>query len=136
MHKRNKNKIIISSLVILGITFILIGSFQGKSEKSNSSYEEYITSLECKIEDFLKKVDGIRDAEVIITLEEYSLESDSGSTSVFGSNDIANASLPRVRGVAVACTNGDNYNIQIKVTEIISKFLGIPSNKIKIVSKK
>ena len=136
MQKRNKNKIIISSLVILGIALILVGSLQGKSTKSSSSYEEYINALEGKIEDFLKKVDGIRDAEVIITLEEYNLESEGASSSVFGNDDTTSTTLPKVRGVAVACTNGDNYEIQIKVTEIISKFLGIPSNRIKIVSKK
>ncbi|MBQ3040869.1 MAG: hypothetical protein IJD42_04645 [Clostridia bacterium] len=134
MQKRNRNKIIISSLVILGALLILVGSFGGAEQKSQS-YSEYTEELEGKIEDFLKKVDGISDAEVIITLEEYSV-GEEYTGSFLGDEDSTSASLPKVRGVAIACTNGDDYKVQMTVTEIVSKYLGISTNRIKIVSKK
>ncbi len=134
MLKANKNKIIVIALLLFGVIFIFAGSFGGKSNDLDS-HEEYTKKLEEKIEDFLKEVEGVKDANVIITLEEYKDES-LGSDSVFNDSGEGNSSLPRVRGVAVACTNGDDYQMQIKITEIVSKYLGIPTNKIKIVAKK
>ena len=40
---------------------------------------------------------------------------------------------PTVRGVAIACTGGERDDIKIKVTELIGAYLGISSNRIKIV---
>lgn len=134
MLKANKNKIIVLSLLLFGVIFIFAGSFGGKSNDLDS-HEEYTKKLEKKIEDFLKEVDGIKDATVIITLEEYNSNGNEPDGMFSGSGE-QEPSLPRVRGVAVACTNGDNYEMQIKITEIVSKYLGIPTNKIKIVAKK
>lgn len=135
MLKRNKNKIIISSLVILGIILILASSFQGKSNKS-SDYDDYVDSLEVKIETFLKTVDGIKDADVIIMLEDYDTSTEETNSFFSTDNTSSSTTIPNVRGVAVACTNGDNYSMQVKVTEIVSSYLGISSNKIKIVALK
>ena len=70
MFKKYKNKIIISSLVIIGVLLLLISSFDfsKKDEKDTSSYL-YTEALEKKIEEFLKKVDGIYEAKVIVTLD-------------------------------------------------------------------
>lgn len=135
MQRRNRNKIIISSLVILGVLMIMWSSLFERKDRTNDSYEQYVSKLECKLEEFLKNIDGIRDADVIITLDEYSTDDDSTSVS-WSNSSVNNNTLPRVRGVAVACTNGDKYDVQITVTEIVSKYLGIPTNKIKIALKK
>ncbi len=130
MPKRHRNKIIISSLVILGAILIIFGSISGK--KSSQGYEEYVNSIEKKLEEFLKSVDGIDEARVIITLDELSYEN---SDELFGGND-ETSSLPSVRGVAVACTRGDNYEVQNKITQLVSSYLGIPTNRVKIVAIK
>lgn len=130
MPIKHRNKIIILSLALLGIFLVSIGSFQGERQKSSS--EEYIRLQEAKIEEFLKEVEGIRDAKVIITLE----EAEQGETDAFFDTSKASSSLPMVRGVAIACTNGDNYQIQAKVTSIVSSYLGISSNRVKIVAIK
>lgn len=130
MPKRHRNKIIISSLVILGAILIIFGSISGK--KSSQGYEEYVNSIEKKLEEFLKSVDGIDEARVIITLDELSYEN---SDELFGGND-ETSSLPSVRGVAVACTHGDNYEVQNKITQLVSSYLGIPTNRVKIVAIK
>ena len=130
MPKRHRNKIIISSLVILGVILIVIGTVSGKS--GSNEYEKYVDSIEAKLEDFLKSVDGINEAKVIITLEESEREKNEG---IFGENSKSEP-VPKVRGVAVACTNGDNYEVQNKITMLVSSYLGVPTNKIKIVAIK
>ena len=130
MPKRHRNKIIISSLVILGVILIVIGTVSGKS--GSNEYEKYVDSIEAKLEDFLKSVDGINEAKVIITLEESESEKNEG---IFGENSKSEP-VPKVRGVAVACTNGDNYEVQNKITMLVSSYLGVPTNKIKIVAIK
>ena len=42
--------------------------------------------------------------------------------------------FPIVRGVAIACTNGNDDLVRMKITDLISSYLGISSNRIKIVA--
>ncbi len=130
MPKRHKNKIIISSLVILGIMFIILGSVNAKTDSNNS--ENYVNNLENKLENFLKTVEGINEAKVIITLEENDEEE---IKEIFG-DESTSTLYPKVRGVAVACTNGNDYKVQEKITNIVSSYLGISSNRVKIVAIK
>lgn len=139
MFKKHKNKIIISSLVIIGIFLILVGSFSTKKkDKSAFSFDDYTDSLEEKLEGFLKNVEGINKVRVIITLdtsyeEIYGKDGDDYIT--VNKEPVTISSLsPKIRGVAVACTNGDSIEVQRKITDIISAFLGIPTNRIKIVA--
>lgn len=141
MFKRHKNKIIISSLVIIGILLILYGKLSTeKASTEEFDFKEYTEMLENKLESFLKEVDGINKATVIITLEssygQSTQEQQVGSyfNSNGTDNDNSTVILPKIRGVAIACTNGDNIDVQLKVTEIASRYLGISSNRIKIVS--
>lgn len=139
MFKKHKNKIIISSLVIIGAILIIFSSFDF-SDKKESLPTLYTEALEEKIENFLKTVEGVNKAEVILTLDtsnesvyaknasglDYILTSDGKPISI---TEI----YPTVRGVAIACTGGDRDDIKIKITELISAYLGISSNRIKIV---
>ncbi|MBO5439352.1 MAG: hypothetical protein J6A53_01695 [Clostridia bacterium] len=142
MFKKYKNKILICSLVIIGVLLLLISSFDfsKKDEKDTSSYL-YTEALEKKIEEFLKKVDGIYEAKVIVTLdttEEKVYAQNSSGLDYILTNEGAPISIteiyPTVRGVAIACTNGDEDETKMKITELISAYLGISSNRIKIVS--
>ena len=130
MPKRHKNKIIISSLVILGILFVTLGSKDYSTKKYSN--EEYIALQEAKLEEFLISIEGIKKAHVIITIEEAEIED---NKSVFGSQGDQSI-YPKVRGVAIACTNGDNYKVKEKITNVVSRYLGISSNRVKIVAIK
>ena len=143
MIKKHKNKIIIISLVIIGVLLITLSSFSFNNKKSKEEFSQttYTKELEKKIEDFLENVEGIRKAKVILTLE-------CSNEHVYAKNDTSldyilssNGELveiteiyPVVRGVAIACTNGDDDIIKMKVTNLISSYLGISSNRIKIVA--
>ena len=148
MLKKHKSKIIIISLVSIGLILILFGTFKGKensNEKANDfSCQDYTKELEEKIESFLLNVDGIRNVNVIVTL-------DTSGEQVYGKNNSSYDFLsissgekqdslyigeiyPSVRGVAIACTNGSQDDVKNKITKLISAYLGISSNRIEIVS--
>lgn len=147
MLKKHKNKIVIITLAIVGIALILLGNidFSKKNEENNElSQELYTTYLEEKIEAFLLSVRGISNVNVVITL-------DNSSEFVYAQNDATYDFLklsgedgesavyvteiyPRVRGIAIACTNGDSDEVKMKVTALIQAYLGISSNRIQIVS--
>ena len=146
MIKKHKNKIIVVSLMALGVALILISSLKGKISAKNDSEiseSEYEKALEEKLEKFLLSVEGIHNVNVIITLDtsrEKVYEDSSSSLSILGNGsqqEDKGASLeiyPYVRGVAVSCTNGENDYVKNKLTRLISAYLGIPTNRIEIVS--
>lgn len=145
MFKKYKNYILIGLLVLIGASLILLGSVKTKEVKSDELKlsKEYIESLEKKIEDFLLTVEGIRRVNVIITLDTSSekvyaqnqstldiitINSSGGESPVY-----VTEIYPTVRGIAISCTNGDNADMRIKLTKLISAYLGISSNRIEIV---
>ena len=142
MLKKHKSKIIISLLAIFGIVLILLGSTGFRTEKSSNSFSPstYTAELEKKLESFLKNVDGIDNVDVIVTLDisnerVYAKNEGSYDYILSSSGDpISIAEIyPYVRGVAVACTNGQSDNVKKEITELISCYLGISTNRIKIV---
>ena len=146
MIKKHKNKIIVIALMVLGTSLILFSSFKSKISVKNDneiSEAEYVKALEEKLEKFLLSVDGIHNVNVIITLDtsrEKVYEGNNSSISLIGNstqNGQQDASVeiyPYVRGVAVSCTNGENDYVKNKLTRLISAYLGIPTNRIEIVS--
>ena len=147
MFKKYKNKIIISSLVIIGIVLILSGSIvksNNSSDKNDFDADEYTKKLEEKTEDFLRSVKGIKDVKVVIFLDSSSekvyaqnkssldyltVNSGGGESAVY-----LGETYPVIRGVAVSCTNGDDASVQVEITELICRYLGISSSRVKIVS--
>lgn len=149
MIKKNKSVIIIGAVAIIGIMLILFSSINirdSTKEENGIIYEEYTTQLEKKIESFLLSVDGIKNVKVIVTLDTsnehvyaqnqstydfLTINSNSGETPVH-ITDI----YPTVRGIAISCTNGEDDYTKMKITKLISAYLGISSNRIEIVSIK
>lgn len=146
MLKKYKYVFIVAGLVIIGLILIFLSPLIERTSKSEPdfSYELYTSALEEKIEDFLLGVDGIKNVDVIVTL-------DTSSEKVYAQNQTTmdfitvnsgtNKSpvyiaeiYPTVRGIAVSCTNGDNDAVKTKLTRLLSAYLGIPSNRIEIVS--
>ena len=147
MFKKYKNKIIISSLVIIGILLILSGSIVKKNSSSGEitfDADAYTKKLEEKTENFLRSVKGIKDVKVVISLDsstekvyaqnkstsDYLTVNSSGTSSALYLGE----TYPVIRGVAVSCTNGDDASVQVEITELICRYLGISSSRVKIVS--
>lgn len=149
MIKKHKNKILIVCLALIGILMIVFGTISTKSSSKNSEsfvYEEYTEDLEEKIENFLLSVGGIEKVEVIVTLDTSSEQvyAQNQTTYDFLTVDEGNGEspvniteiYPTVRGVAIACTNGENDEVKMKLTKLVSAYLGISTNRIEIVNIK
>ncbi len=132
-------------MLVIGLGLILFGNTKSKNNDKNSksefSSEIYTKQLEEKIEHFLLNVEGIKNVNVIVTLNSSGEHILGEKTSSFNflSNDNNDSSYiseiyPDVRGVAIACTNGSMDEVRIKVTKLISAYLGISSNRIEIVN--
>ena len=127
-------------MIIVGLILIFSSLFKEKETKNEATYEfsakQYITEIENKLENFLLTVDGINNVNVIITLDSSSgmNHSNNNSYNILGSSNSTYEIYPSIRGVAISCTNGDNDEVKNRINKLVSAYLGIPSNRIEIVS--
>ena len=149
MIKKNKSIIIIGACALLGVLLIILSGFfteKSTADTDSLSYEEYTSELERKIENFLLSIKGIKKAHVVVTLDTsnehvyaqnqstydfFTINSNNGESPVH-ITDI----YPTVRGIAISCTDGDNSDVKMRITKLISAYLGISTNRIEIVSIK
>lgn len=137
--KNKKLYIVIIIIGVVGALLLFSAKFkQTNKENTNISLNTYTTYIEDKIESFLLSVDGIKNVRVIVTLEDSGekLYINQGSflKDYSGNGTVASESYPSIRGVAIACTNGDNDFVKNRITKLISAYLGISTNRIEIVS--
>lgn len=149
MIKSKKGIILIITIALLGLILIIASNFTD-SESTESIHkidqESYTTKLENKIKDFLLRIDGINKAEVIVTLDTsneqiYAQNQSTLDYLIINSNNgespvYVTEIYPTVRGIAIACTNGESDEIKMKITKLISAYLGISSNRIEIIGIK
>ncbi|MBR7033529.1 MAG: hypothetical protein IKI03_07875 [Clostridia bacterium] len=151
---KEKKWIIIVAGAALGVFLI---AYRPSSAPDTAAQEDgfekisfYTETLEERIEDLCRSSVGIEDVSVLLTL-------DSGSEYVYAANTSENDGTgtreylivsgedggepvrvteiyPKVRGVAVVCTNGDRAEIKEKITALLSAALGVPSNRIRVSS--
>ena len=132
LQENKKYKIIIAALFILGGLFIIVGFMGSKAERNGADTDKNIRKLEENLEEFILNVEGIYEVDVIITLETYTEKEVIYS---FGSEDEI-LQYSGVNGVCVACTDGNNDKIKKEVTDIVTRYLGIGTNKVKITGIK
>ncbi len=142
--KNHKKELIAAAILIFGVALILFSELYDKSsaekEIINSPTDRYTEYLEEKIEAICKSIEGITEAEVLLTLDcssEYIYGSSSDEYLILEKNSEESALLvreiyPKVRGIAVVCTGGDLPRVQEKIAELISAAVGLPISKIKI----
>ena len=143
----------------LGILILIIGgnlsSADEKTKSKADNYYEvsfYTEALEKRIEELCLSIGGIEEADVLLTLDcgtEYiygqnikqSTAGNSASYStdyiILNQNDLDNPVLlmeiyPKIRGIAVVCTGGEQILTQQKIIDLLSAALGISSNRIKV----
>ncbi len=117
------------------------------SENEEKLDTQYAEMVEEKISEFLKTVDGIEVANVFVTVDggyenEYARKGGGGSNIsdylVTNSGNGTKAAIvrtvyPRIRGVAISCTGGENPRVKEQIVSLISAGLGIGANKIDVV---
>jgi hypothetical protein len=126
--------------------------YSGKSDGSGQSVtvSTYTEILEKKIAELCRGVSGVQNVKVLLTLE-------SGNEYVYAQNSdthedgtVHNATrdyliinsggdektvlikeiYPKIRGIAVVCTNGDDVRVQKKIIDLLAAALGVNSNRI------
>lgn len=146
--------IISAALLILG-TFWGNGKNQSTVNQADTSDDTafistYTELLEKKIADLCRSVSGISKAAVLVTLDsgsEYVYAQNTDSHEMNNAKDISRDYLiiksggdektvlvkevfPKIRGIAVVCTNGDDSIVQKKIIDLLSAALGVASNRI------
>ena len=113
-------------LAAMGVLLFVLGGILGGRENRGTDYAGY---LEDRVRTLCLSIDGVREAEVFLTLNEETA-SRAVPAGTFGGGDTSAA--PTVRGVAVVCTGGDRPRVRQTLTMLLSAALGIPTNRISV----
>jgi len=144
---------LIAAGIILGCVLLLFGprmterNKEGQTEENSEylSVQFYTEHMEKRIENLCCQIRGIGEAHVLLTLDgsaEYiyaeNTASSAGEYVILHGSDEENPLLvqeiyPKIRGVAVVCTRGDDSAVRLAVTELLSAALGIPASCIRVV---
>ena len=142
---------VIAASALAGIFLLAVGFWDDarlsdaeSSGTENVRIEFYTETLEKRIEELCCQMQGIEEAYVLLTL-------DGGSEFVYAENESSSARdyvilqgtnaeeavlvqeiYPRIRGVAVVCTRGNDSAVQLNVTELLAAALGIPTSSIRV----
>jgi len=171
--EKNKKTLIIFGL-IAGIGLILLSFVTANGNNKNSSGNinikndlsridtiSYIAEQELKLCEILKKIDGVSEPFVMITLDsssEYiyaskqsikeSVSKDGNTTQKDIQKDIilyedekkAKSPIlvkeiqPKIKGVAVVCKGISGADMQLKIINLVSTVLNLPTNKVYVIS--
>lgn len=159
---KSKNKVkLFVAIGIIGIILILMseiipqGTGETKSsvpENEDSSYSEYVVSLEEKTQDIVGSIEGVGNCKVMITLKDT-------NESVFAKNSEENKDnssysknyeyvlydgqdgetpvlvkqyFPQVQGVAIVCEGADNTVVRESIINSVSSLFNIPTSRISV----
>lgn len=145
--------------LLVGVVLILFGGSDTSRAVSASPESgvdiqsgEYEQQLEARVKELLERVSGVSNVSVMITLDSLteqvyaqnyrSSESDSstdvGLEYVTGQDGLVPTKelSPSVRGVAVVCSGGDDAEVALKLTRLLSSLFGIPSSSISVTGAK
>lgn len=146
----NKKYIPILGMALLGVILLIGGGFLGREggETQNEDTDAYFSvrfyteNLEERIEELCRQLHGIGEVHVLVTLEggcEYvyaeNIAGGSHSYLLTANGDgespvFVQQIYPRIRGIAVVCSRGDDSAVQLAVTQLLSAAFDIPSSRI------
>ena len=129
-----------------------------KNDLSQIDTETYIRTQEEKICEILERIGGVADPFVMITLDassEYiyaskqSVKESSSKNGETTSKEVSKDIIfygdgkqpilvkeiePKIKGVAVICKGISNAEIQLKIINLVSTVLNLPTNKVYVIS--
>ena len=150
---------IIVAVGLIGMVLILASEMLDKSNvkaenipQADTSCQSYTQELENRLNSVISSIDGVGECKVMITLEnttesvyatdveekndsntsnhkdEYVIyDSDKGETPV-----LIKEYLPKVQGVTVVCTGGDDTAVREKSIQSVTSLFNIPSNRVSV----
>ncbi len=142
--------ILVAVLVIGGILLLIFGG-SGEKSKEDDGFQnldpaKYARDVEERVEALCNRVDGAGSAYAVVTLEGgyraiYATDSQSSGNGyknemvIMGNGSSSHGLLigyenPRIVGIVIVCSGGDNYNVRKNIISVVSSAFDIPSNKI------
>ena len=121
--------------VVIGLCAILLifisGQFENKKDTKEITKEmsssDYCENLKEKLTDMIENLEGVGDAQVLLTLEssyEYIyLDDDKTLTKILE---------PKIRGVAVICAGGNDPVVKERITKLLSTILSVSTSSISV----
>ena len=109
----------------------------------------YRVQIEQQMTSLIEQIDGAGKTVVMLTLENgeetvYALDTQSGQTQSQethvllgdGSALAQTVYLPKVCGAAIVCEGGGDVRVAVRITELVSALLDLPSNRICVEQRK
>ena len=143
--------------ILIGILLIVLPFGEkkesGEADPSDEYFKvsSYTEALEERVKELCLSVEGIDNVSVLLTLESGTehVYADNIKETVGSSNSYSSDYLivntgngtepvpvmeiyPKIRGVAVVCTKGNEPTVQAKLTALLSAALGLSTSRIKI----
>lgn len=154
-------RVIILAVILLCILIILISNNDKEKQGENTlDTDEYISSVEARVENIVKTIDGAGECDVMIGLHSsgesiYVKENKKSSDSTADTNKsesedcvitmsdsdgneyalVRKELMPEISGVTVVCDGGDDKSVKNNVIIAVSTVLGIGSNKVCVIAK-
>ncbi len=119
---------------VLGLVLLVLGACRsqslknsGKQETDNgvSVAERYRAQLESEAEELCRRVKGVGDVKVAVTLEV-------GESYTYSGSHVTSTIPPRVCGVAVVCDGGASDTVKRELTELFTALYHIGANRVHI----
>lgn len=158
IQKKDSRKKIIIIAAALGILLILLSEINIPSDSSSAEsvstgdYAEYVSNLNSELTEIISSIDGVGECNVMITLqntkesvyaENSETSSDESSNSenneyvIYNSENgdsplLLKEEMPKVAGVAVVCTGGDNVLVQEKIINCVCALFNISSSRVSV----
>ncbi len=150
---------IIVAVGLIGMLLILASEMLGSNDKVQKneesvqfSYSDYTLQLENKLTDVISSIQGVGECRVMITLENttesvYATNNENKSDDkssnrkdeyVFYDSAQGEAPvlikeyLPKVQGVTVVCSGGDDIAVKEKIIESVTSLFNIPTNRVSV----
>ncbi len=132
------------TLIVIGSVDYTLGRPDNKEKDKPDIIDtaEYVKRLEGEVAALLERVNGVGTASVLITLESdsenvFAYDSKNGSreylTTGSGSSESAvllRRMTPRLRGIAVVCSGGENPVVQQKLISLLCALFDLSSTKV------
>lgn len=146
----DKKYIPILCAALLGLA-LLIGGGLVRGEGNSTPAEDtdtyfsvrfYTEDLEDRIEELCRRVHGIGEVHVLVTLEGgceyvYAENMSGGTRNYLLTSDKAGESpvlvqqiYPRIRGIAVVCSKGEDSAVRLAVTQLLCAAFDLPASRI------
>lgn len=122
--------IIVGAAVILFLALIPIGGEQSGTGNSLTGEElsRYEQALEKRLTAILSEIENIGEINVMISL-------DTSARTEYGKNAdmLLETQMPKVRGVIVVCSGGDDIIVQEKVIRAVTGVFAISSTRVSVM---